>query len=107
VLLSHFKDKLSPDPLQFGLKSSSSCRHAKFTVKTVVDHYVRNGCTVTVFALDISKAFDGVGHYKMLNVLMDRLLFGQFVGLLSGWLAKCFVCVRLCYTPHTRAGFKF
>ena len=58
VLLSHFKDKLSSDSLQFGFKSGTSCSHAIFTFKIVVDHYVRNGCTESVCALDISKAFD-------------------------------------------------
>ena len=94
ALLPHFKDKLSSDSLQFGFKSGTSCSHAIFTFKTVVDHYVRNGCTVSVCALDISKVFDRVDHYKMLNVLMDRSLSMQFIGLLSDWLAKCFVCVK-------------
>jgi len=100
VLLSQFKDQLSSDPLPFGFKSRSSCSHAIFTFKTV-DHYIRNGCTVTVCALDISKTFDRVDHYKMFNVLMDRSLSKQFIGLLSGWLAKCFVCVS--GAPHTHA----
>jgi len=103
VLLSHFKDKLSSDSLQFGFKSGTSCSHAIFTFKTVLDHYVRNGCTVSVCALDISKAFDRVDHYKMLN--MDRSLPRQFIGLLSGWLAKCFVCSG--GAPHIHPGFKF
>ena len=48
---------------------------------------------MSVCALDISKAFDRVDHYKMLNVLMDRSLPRQFIGLLSGRLAKCFASV--------------
>jgi len=56
IVLSQFKDQLSSDPLQFGFNSRSSCSKAVFTFKTVVNHYIRNDCTVTVCALDISKA---------------------------------------------------
>jgi len=41
VLLSRFKDDLISDPLQFGFKAKSSCSHAIFTVKTVIDYYVK------------------------------------------------------------------
>jgi len=41
VLLSQFKDQLTSDPLQFGFKPKSSCGHAIFTFKTVVDYYVK------------------------------------------------------------------
>ena len=58
VLLVLFGDHLSSDKLQFGFESQSSCNHAIFTLRTVIDHYKRNGSTVTVCALDISKAFD-------------------------------------------------
>jgi len=92
VLLSHFFRFLAVW-FKSGY-SGTSCSHAIFTFKTVVDHYVRNGSAVSVCALDISKAFDRVDHYKMLNVLMDRSLPRQFIGVFSGWLAKCFVCVR-------------
>jgi len=91
VLLSQFKDQLISDPLQFGFKPKSTCSHAIFTFKTVVDYYVKNNCTVNICALDISKAFDRVDHYKLFNVLMDRSLPRQFIGLLTDWFAKCFV----------------
>jgi len=94
VLLSQFKDQLTSDSLQFGFKPKSSCSHAIFTCKTVIDHYVKNGCTVTVCALDISKAFDRVDHYKLLNILMDRSLAKQFIGVFYDWLTKCYTCVR-------------
>ena len=94
VLLSQFKAQLTSDPLQFGFKQKSSCSHAIFTFKTVVDYYVKNSCTVNICALDVSKAFDIVDHYKLFNILMDRSLPRQFIALLSDWFAECFVCVR-------------
>ena len=94
VLLSQFKDQLLSDPLQFGFKPKSSCSHAIFTFKTVVDYYLKNNCNVTICALDISKAFDKADHYKLFCVLMDRFLPKQFIALLFNWFAKCFSCVR-------------
>ena len=94
VLLSQCKDQPMSDPLQFGFKPKSSCSHAIFTFKTVVDYYVKNNCTVNICALDISKAFDRVNHYKLFNVLMDRSLPRQFIALLSDWFAKCFISVQ-------------
>jgi len=37
-------------------------------LKTIVEHYVKHGSTVTISALDISnKAFDTVERYAFLN----------------------------------------
>jgi len=54
------------------------------------------GCTVTVCALDISKAFDKVDNYALLQVVMDKSLPRNFIGrpILLNWLTKCFACVR-------------
>jgi len=41
VLRLQFKKQLTSDPLQFGFKPKSSCSHAIFTFKTVVDYYVK------------------------------------------------------------------
>ena len=38
-----------------------------FMLKTVIEHYVKHRSTVTISALDISKAFDTVDHYAFLN----------------------------------------
>ena len=72
VLMSLFEVQLSSDSLQFGFKQRSSCSHALFTVRTVVEHYVRDGSTVSICALDLSKAFDKVDHFGLLQLLMDR-----------------------------------
>jgi len=46
--------------------------HAIFTMRSVVENYCKSGSTVTVFALDISKAFDRVNNYALLSLLIDR-----------------------------------
>ena len=93
-----FGNQLSSDKLQFGFKSQSSCNHAIFTLRTVIDHYKRNGSTVTVCALGISKAFDRVDHFALLHLLMKRQLPRNFISVLLEWLskasAKCNACVR-------------
>jgi len=38
-----------------------------FIFKTIIEHYVKHGSTVTISALDISKAFDTVDRYAPLN----------------------------------------
>jgi len=62
-----FGKQLYSDKLQFGFNLQSSCNHAIFTLRTVIDHYTRNGSTVTVCALDISKAFDCVEHFALFS----------------------------------------
>jgi len=91
-----FEKQLESDPLKFGFKQKSSCQHALFSLKTVVDHYVKHGSTVNICALDISKAFDRVDHYALLQLLMDRSLPRNFIGILLDWYTKCIVCVRWC-----------
>jgi len=47
-------------------------------MRTVVDHYVNTGSTVTSCALDTSKAFDRVDHYALLDLLLNRHLTNKF-----------------------------
>ena len=72
VVMSLYEKQLSSDSLQFGFKKQSSCSHALFTVRNTVQHYVKNGCTVSICALDLSKAFDKVDHFGLLQLLMNR-----------------------------------
>jgi len=90
TLMVIFDNQLSSDPLQFGFKQHSSCSHALFTVRTVIDHYVKSSSTVNICALDISKAFDKVDHFALLQLLMDRLMSRNFIGVLLNWFSKCF-----------------
>ena len=72
VVKSLYEEQLNSDSLQFGFKKQSSCSHALFTVRTTAEHYVKNGCTVSICALDLSKAFDKVDHFGLLQLLMKR-----------------------------------
>ena len=81
VLLSDLQKDLYFDCLQFGFKKSS-CFQAIYALRSAVEHYSRSGSTVTVCALDISKAYDRVDQYALLNLLMDRQV------------SKCFINTR-------------
>ena len=94
VLMVLFGKQLCSDKLQFGFKSQSSCNHDIFTPRTVIEHYTRNGSTVTVCALDISKAFDRVDHFALLRLLIKRQLPRNFISVLLDWFSKCYACVR-------------
>ena len=83
VLLSLFDQHLLSSPLQFGFKKNSTCNDALFTVNKVIDHHIKHGSTFTIFcALDISKAFDKVNHFALLQLLVDRKLPICFIGVL-------------------------
>jgi len=94
VLMDDLQSYLQSDELQFGFKQNSSCAHAVFTLRSVVDHYCRTGSTVTICALDISKAFDRVDHYKLLSLLMDRKVPRYFIMTLLSWFQCCVSAVR-------------
>jgi len=51
----------------------SSCNHALLTLRTAVNHYVKDDTTVNVCALDLSKAFDRVDQFALLQLLIDRI----------------------------------
>ena len=51
VLFAIFENQLTSDSLQFGFKQRSSCSHALFTLKTVVEHYVKHGSTVNILCI--------------------------------------------------------
>ena len=84
VLLNKFSVYLQTSSLQFGFKSGIGTSDALFTLKTIVDYLTQNGCTVTLAALDISKAFDKLSHYKLFTKLMQRDV------------PKCFIDILMC-----------
>jgi len=90
LLLMHDSQRyLQSDNLQFGFKKNSSCSHAMFTLRAVVDHYCNSGSTVTVCALDISKAFDHTDHFALLGLLMNRNVPKYFINIMLSWFQCC------------------
>ena len=50
--------------------------HAIYSMRCVVDYYVKFGSTVNMSALDISKAFDKMNHYGLFVKLMKKTCSG-------------------------------
>ena len=94
VLLDKFEDFLATSDLQFGFKRDVGCSDAIYTVRSVVDYFVRSGNTVTITALDISKAFDKISHFALYNKLMTRGAPKCFIDLLISWYSKCYASVK-------------
>ena len=47
-LLTIYKDYLRTSERQFGFKKNTSCSHAIYSVRSVIDHFVSNDTTVNI-----------------------------------------------------------
>ena len=54
---------------QFGFKRNSGCSFALYTLRSVVDYYVKNGSTCSI---DLAKAFDKMEHHALFTQFMRR-----------------------------------
>jgi len=65
---------LSTDNKQFGFKKGLGCNHAIYTVRHIVERFIKGGNAVNLCAIDLSKAFDKVNHHALFIKLMRRNL---------------------------------
>lgn len=79
---------------QFGFKKGIGCSHSIYSVRCVVDHFVRQGSTVNLCALDLRKAFDKMNHHGLFVKLMERMLPNSLLSTLEHWFSVCSTCVR-------------
>ena len=93
-LLHLFSKYLHSNDAQFGFKKKLGCSHAIYSVKQVVDYYVRGGSTVNLCTLDISKAFDKVNLFVLLGKLMDRKSPNCLINVLFDWFSHNFITVK-------------
>jgi len=93
-LLNIFNEQLQSSNLQFGFKKNSGCRNAILTLHSVVKYYTKHNSTVSLCALDISKAFDRINYYALLKLLMKRMLPSNFIKVLLHWFTISQSCVR-------------
>jgi len=82
-ILELYGDMLSTLHLQFGFKKKLGTMHTLYALRSTVEYFVKNGSTVNVALLDISKAFDNVHHIKMFQKLLDLGLPPGIVELLA------------------------
>jgi len=64
------------------------CNHAIYTVRQVVDRFIKGGNTVNLCSrpIDLSKVFDKVNHQALLLKLIKRKLPVALLDLLENWL---------------------
>ena len=88
TLINYF---LQTSDTQFGFKKGLGCNHAIYSVRTIVESFVRKGSTVHVnlCAIDLSKAFDKVNLHALIIKLMKRNEPIQLLGLLENMLFDC------------------
>jgi exonuclease III len=93
-LLLYYGDFLTSSDFQFGFKKDSSCSHAVYSVRKSVEYFIERDSTVSVCAIDLSKAFDKVNKYALFIKLLKRKCPLKFIILLDNWYDKCFTCVK-------------
>src|SRR5437867_12844770 len=94
AILVKYSPLFGTDSLQFGFRKGVGCSDALFTVKSVVNHFIKNGCTINVTALDISKAFDRVSYYALFSKPMKRKFPKLLIKLLISWYTKSLIKVK-------------
>jgi len=77
-------------------KKNSSCSHAIYTMKCVVEYYVKFGSTVKLCTLDISKAFNEMNHCGLFIKLMKKSVPVNLIRVLEIWFAVGTTCVKWC-----------
>ena len=106
-IIERYQSFLVSSDNQFGFKKGVGCSFAIRTVRSIVDYYVTNGSTVNLCAIDVSKAFDGVNNFALLNKLMKRLIPVKLLSLLENWLLNCHSCVKWesCFSQFFKLEF--
>jgi hypothetical protein len=94
AIIDRFAKYFETTDHQFGFKKNLGCREAIFCVRKVVETFIANGSTVSVCALDLSKAFDRMNHYALLCKLMKRNYPLQLLTILETWFKVTVTCVK-------------
>jgi len=95
-VLNRYADFSVTSDDQFGFKKNSSCSHAIYAMKCVVDYCVKCRYTVNLCTLDISKAFDTMNHYGLSIKLMKKSVPVSLIRVLETWFAIGTTCVKWC-----------
>ena len=77
-ILDRFSSYLTTSDNQFGSKKGLSCSQAIYSIRSVINSFLSGGSTVSVCAIDLSKAIDKMNHHALFIKLMHHLVQVQF-----------------------------
>jgi exonuclease III len=93
-ILDKFKSFFSTEDNQFGFKKGLGCSHAIYTVQNIVNTFIKDGSTVNICALDLTKAFDKTNHHALFIKLMRRKIPVDLLDTLEYWLSNNWSCIK-------------
>ena len=79
---------------QFGFKKRLSCSNAIYSIRTVIDRYIEGGSTVSLCALDLSKAFEQMNRHALLIKLMNRQVPINLLEMIENWFDLSCTCIK-------------
>jgi len=74
IVSDRFQDFLKTSDNQFWFKKALGCSHAIFSVRKIIERFIKAGYTANLCSIDLSKAFDNVNHNCLFLKLMNRRL---------------------------------
>ena len=90
-----FKNYINIDPSQFGFQEGSSCDFAITILKETVLAYKKQNTNVYGAAFDLSKAYDKINHYKLIEMMIRDKFSPKLIKILEYMVRNTFVST--CY----------
>ena len=93
-MLLIIQSKLIKHDRQYRFKKGIGCNSALFTVKSIVNHFIKNDSTINICSIDLIKAFDKVNIDILLEKLCDRNVPVSYINVLRCWYSKVLSTVK-------------
>jgi len=93
-VLKKFGDYFRTHDNQFAFKKGRGCSHAIYAARNAIERLVNGGSTVSLCALDVSKAYDKVNHCALFVKLMKRQIPIALLCVLENWLSNSWTCIK-------------
>jgi hypothetical protein len=97
--VNHLENTLPINNRQFGFRKNTSTLMAAAVLKEIIASYQQKGSRVYSAFIDMSKAFDKVNHYTLLNKLMNTRVSPQIANILNYMYHNQFVRVSFNNNP--------
>jgi hypothetical protein len=94
AVLKRFANFFLTSDHQFGFKRNLSCSHVIYSLRNVIDHYIRGESTVNLCMVDLSKAFDKMNHHALFIKLSKRNFPAQLMNIFERWFSISATCVK-------------